>query len=411
MPSLHKDPKKRSPYWYCAYNTRDDAGKLVRHFRSTKTADKKEAVQICNVWAKASALGAKLTPDKARDVIAQGVADVLMASGQSLPSASIRDWCKRWLEIKSLEAEPRTHERYKASLKRFVESLGNKADEDLNSLTVNQVLKYRDHLSKQLAPNSTNLELKILRACLYSAQKQDLVEKNVASKVDTLRERGENKRRGFTLEEVQKVLKQCDRVEGEWRGLILTGLYTGQRLGDVAQMTWQQVDLANEQISFVTQKTGKRLAFRIAKPLADYLTQLPSSDQADAYVFPKAAAMAEKHTGTISTKFYDEILAPAGLAIARPKTKAREDGKGRGAKRQVSELSFHSLRHTFTTWLKSAGASNALAQMIVGHDSEVVSRGYTHLSAGDTADAISKLPDVTKIDPKKIKRRKSVLKP
>ena len=31
-----------------------------------------------------------------------------------------------------------------------------------------------------------------------------------------------------------------------------------------------------------------------------------------------------------------------------------------------------------------------------GHDSEVVSRGYTHLSADDTKDSISKLPDVTK---------------
>jgi len=33
--------------------------------------------------------------------------------------------------------------------------------------------------------------------------------------------------------------------------------------------------------------------------------------------------------------------------------------------------------------------------MIVGHDSEVVSRGCTHLSADDTAETISKLPDVT----------------
>jgi hypothetical protein len=34
--------------------------------------------------------------------------------------------------------------------------------------------------------------------------------------------------------------------------------------------------------------------------------------------------------------------------------------------------------------------------MIIGHDSEAVSRGYTHLSADDTKDSISKLPDVTK---------------
>ena len=90
--------------------------------------------------------------------------------------------------------------------------------------------------------------------------------------------------------------------------------------------------------------------------------------------------MAEKHTGTIPTRFYDDVLVSAGLVPARPKNHAATAGRGRDAKRQQSELSFHSLRHTFTTWLKSSGASNALAQMIVGHDSEVVSRGYTHLS-------------------------------
>jgi integrase len=60
-----------------------------------------------------------------------------------------------------------------------------------------------------------------------------------------------------------------------------------------------------------------------------------------------------------------------------------------------SELSFHSFRHTLTTWLKSSGASNALAQMIIGHDSELVSRGYTHLGAKDTVESIRRLPDVT----------------
>lgn len=392
MPSLHKDPRGKSPYWYCAFSTPDGA----RHFRSSKTTDKRQARQICDTWAKAAALGAKLSPDKARQVIAQGVADILMASGQTLPSATIRDWCNRWLKTKQLEAEPRTWERYETSLRRFVNFMGSKADEELDALNANDVLRFRDCVAKQLSATSTNMDLKVLRSCLYAAQKQDLVEKNVAAKVDTLKQRGESKRRGFTLAEVGRVLKRCDEAGGEWRGLILTGLYTGQRLGDVASLTWQQVDLDKRCVSFVTSKTGKRLSFHMAKPLADYLESMPSSDQPDACVFPKVAALAEKHTGTISTKFYDEILAPAGLVQIRPKAAAKTGGKGRDARRQTSELSFHSLRHTFTTWLKSAGASNALAQMIVGHDSEVVSRGYTHLSADDTADAIGKLPDVTR---------------
>jgi integrase len=391
MASLHKDPLGRSPFWYCAFYTTDG----VRHFKSTKTTDKRQAAQICNTWAKAAALGSKLSADKARQVIAQGVADILMASGQTLPSATVRDWCKRWLDAKKLEAEPRTSERYETSLRRFLEFLGRKADEDLDAVKVNDVLRFRDDVAKRLSVTSTNMDLKVLRACLYSAQKQDLVDKNVAAKVETLKDRNGAKRRAFTLGEVKRIIEQCYSVGGEWRGLVLTGLYTGQRLNDVACLTWSQLDLSKNRISFVTRKTDKRLEMALAKALADFFETLPSSDDPKSYVFPKAAVLAEKHTGSISTKFYDEILVPAGLVPARPMNHAATSGRGRDAKRAQSQLSFHSLRHTFTTWLKSSGASNALAQMIVGHDSSVVSARYTHLSAEDTADPIAKLPDIT----------------
>lgn len=387
MASLHRQPGK--PNWFCAFSV-DGA----RHFRSTMTPHKKEAWQICNAWAKAAALGDKLTPERAREVIAAGVADVLMATGQTLPTATIRDWFKRWLECKEVESEARTHERYEISIRRFLNHLGKKADRDLTALTADELIRFRDHTAKTLSTTSCNMDLKILRACLAAAVRQDLLQKNVAKNVAVLKQLGEHKRRAFTLAEIHKVLAACDERGGEWRGLVLTAVYTGQRLGDIVRLTWQQVDLDRHQISFVTEKTGKRLCLSLAKPLLDYLTSLPSVDDPKELVFPKVAAAAEKRIGTISNKFYDEILAPAGLVPARSK-KAADDGKGRTARRTQSEITFHSFRHTLTTWLKSAGASNALAQMIIGHDSEVVSRGYTHLSADDTVGAINKLPDVT----------------
>lgn len=387
MASLHRQPGK--PNWFCAY-TVDGA----RRFRSTKTTDKKQAWQICNSWVKASALGGKLTPERAREVIAAGVADVLMATGQTLPSATIRDWFKRWLECKEVESEARTHERYEISVRRFLNFLGSKADRDLTTLTTDELIRFRDDTAKTLSTTSCNMDLKVLRACLSAAVRQDLIEKNVAKNVATLKLRGEHKRRAFTLAEVQKVLARCDERGGEWRGLVLTAVYTGQRLGDIARLTWQQVDMSKRQISFVTEKTEKRLTLHMAKPLAELFESLPSVDDPKEFVFPHTASAAEKRVGTISNKFYDEILAPAGMVPVRPKQRA-DDGKGRNAKRTQSEISFHSFRHTLTTWLKRAGASNALAQMIIGHDSEVVSRGYTHLDADDTMDSINKLPDVT----------------
>src|ERR1051325_1531116 len=212
MASLHKQPGK--PNWFCAFTTRDHQGNLRRCFRSTGTPDKRQATQICRTWANASLYGEKLNADKAREIIAAGVADVLAASGDTLPSATVREWCKRWLEFKAVEAEPRTHERYEVSLRRFLAVLGSKADKDLNSLRTDDVIRFRDDTAKRLSVTSTNMDLKVLRSCLFAAVKQDLLTRNVASKVDTLRAAGESKRRAFTFEEVRGILARCDEAGG-----------------------------------------------------------------------------------------------------------------------------------------------------------------------------------------------------
>jgi integrase len=387
MASLHKQPGK--PNWFCAFTTPDGQ----RHFKSTGTAHRKQAAEICRAWAKASLHGETLNADKAREIIAAGVADVLAASGETLPSATIREWCKRWLAIKEVENEATSHTRYQQAIRVFLEFIGSAADRNLESLTPNTLLQFRDDCSRKVSTGTANTNLRIVRSCLNAAQQQSLLASNPASRVKFLKERGQSQRREMTLEEIRRVLKVCG--DTPWRGLVLTGLYTGQRLGDCARLTWQQVDLANKSISFVTQKTGKRLSMRLADPLADYLSALPGVDDPRAFVFPQFAAMGENVTASLSKGFAEEILIPAGLMLPRPKHHA-STGKGRKAKRQVNEVTFHSLRHSLVTMLKATGASNALAQMIVGHDSAAVSARYTHLSADDTADSMSKLPDVTK---------------
>ena len=387
MASLHK--QKNKPNWFCAFTTKDGN----RHFKSTGTTDKKQAQEICRTWAKASLHGDKLNADKAREIIASGVADVMAASGGSLPSATIREWCKRWLEVKEIENERTTHTRYELAIRVWLEFLGSTADKNLETLTTDSFLKFRDHCANKSSVGSTNTNLRILRACINSARQQGLIGSNPASLVKTLKERGESKRREMKLEEIQRVLKVCD--ETDWKGLVLVGLYTGQRLGDCARLTWQQVDLVNKTISFVTQKTGKALSLGLADPLADYLNALPSVDDPRASVFPRLAELCKNETAPLSRSFAEEVLIPAGLISARTENHASTD-KGRKAKRHVNAVTFHSLRHSFVTMLKASGASNALAQMIVGHDSVAVNAHYTHLSSDDTKDSISKLPDVTK---------------
>ena len=390
MPSIHRQPGK--PFWFCAYSIPNSQTlKLKRVFRSTKTGDKKQALEICRAWHKAGlkARNGKLSVDAAREVIAQGVSDVFAAtSAEALPSATIKGWCDKWLETKSIEAERSTHARYERIVERFIDSIGTKAKRDLSTLQVLDISRFRDREAKELSRATANLSVKVLRVCFGEAVRQGLLATNPAVRVPVLKTSDKSARRAFTMPEIRRILKACGN-DMEWRGLVLFGLYLGQRLGDLSKLTWRTVDLDSGEVAFTARKTGRRIVLPLVQPLIDYLTALPATDNPNAYIFPHAASA--KRTGTLSNQFR-EIMANAGLVEARSHEATKQ---GRSQARETSELSFHSLRHSAVTMLKASGLSDVFAREIVGHESAAISRQYTHLSTDDLRVAMQRLPDVT----------------
>jgi integrase len=389
-PSIHRQPGR--PFWFCAFTLFDpETHTSKRVFRSTKTRDKKQALEICRTWHKASILGrkGKLSADAARDVIARGVSDVFTASNvESLPSASVRLWCDTWLQAKSIEAEASTHARYARIIERFIDFIGAKGNRDLSTLQAVDITRFRDREVKELSRATANLSLKVLRVCFGEAVRQGLLAVNPAVRVPVLKTRDKSARRAFSLSEIQRILKACSD-DAEWRGLVLFGLYLGQRLGDLAKLTWRAVNLESGEIAFTARKTGRRIVLPLIQPLSDYLSTLPASDDSNAFIFPRAASATR--TGTLSNQFRD-ILVAAGLVEPRGHAAT---GKGHSQARETSELSFHSLRHSAVTMLKASGLSDVFAREIVGHESAAVSRHYTHLSTDDLRNAMQRVPDVT----------------
>ncbi len=204
-----------------------------------------------------------------------------------------------------------------------------------------------------------------------------------------LKRRGEARRRPFTLDELARILEVAD---GEWRGLIAFGIYTGQRLGDLAQLTWNNVDLQRRELRLVTDKTGRRQILPLAAPLARLIESLPTSDNPSAPLFPSAADTYAKsgNNGRMSKQFH-AILVAAGLAKAR---KYVATGEGSSVRHEQAELSFHSLRHTATSLLNNAGVSDAVAAEFIGHDSAAVNANYTHIETAALRRAADTMPDV-----------------
>jgi len=392
MASVHKVRGK--PNWRCAFTVYDNNGKAVRRFRSTGTADKRQAQQVCNAWQRAAlkARNGKLTADTAREVIAAGVADVLLATtGAEMQRHSVRSWCETWLEAKKVEAEESTRARYAPIIEHFLEFLGAEADRDIAILHVSHVKRFRDREAELRSKATANLSLKVLRICLGEGVKQEVLTVNPAARVDVLKVTKKSRRRAFTQTELKRILAACgDDVE--WRGLVLFGYYFGgQRLGDLSRLTWRGVNFETREfmVREPTEKSDRYLSQPLVQPLVDYLSALPASDNPDACIFPRAAKA--KRTSTLSNQFR-EILVRAGLA--QPRTH-QSTGKGRSSPRRTSELSFHCFRHTATSALKSAGVSDSVAMAIVGHDTPAISRTYTHIPMQVLREALERLPDIT----------------
>ncbi|MFN0130712.1 MAG: tyrosine-type recombinase/integrase [Verrucomicrobiales bacterium] len=229
------------------------------------------------------------------------------------------------------------------------------------------------------------------RVAFQQAWRDGLIEENPAAKVKTLRQRdGQRERRAFTVDELRKLLAVA---KGEWRGLILAGLYTGQRLGDVASLHWEAVNLKTAALTLATQKTSRRQILPIPKPLLQWFKEAESKGASETKcVFPTAQAWLKggQRVGTLSNQF-QKLMADAGLAPRRSHTQTK---KGRSGTREVSELSFHSLRHTLTCLMKSAGVSPAIVQEFVGHDSKAVSQNSTHIDTETLRRAADVLPNV-----------------
>src|SRR5215470_3519009 len=159
MPSIHRQPGR--PYWFCAFSIwNPETLTSKRVFRSTKTSDKKQALEICRAWHKAAlkARNGLLNEDSARAIIAAGVSDVMLAaSAEALPNASIKSWCETWVETKAIETEESTHTRYKRVIERFTGFLGEaKSKRDLSPLQTSDIARFRDREAKELSRSTAN---------------------------------------------------------------------------------------------------------------------------------------------------------------------------------------------------------------------------------------------------------------
>jgi integrase len=241
------------------------------------------------------------------------------------------------------------------------------------------VLDYRNAISASgKTARTANLSVKVVSAAFNAAVRQHIIESNPATALESLPVKAEEKGT-FTRAQVAKLVRAAD---GDWRGAILLGYYTGARLSDVANMRWRAIDWNSRIVRFTASKTKKAVTLPLHPQLEREL--LKTAGIGNAPMFPSLEGKGTGGKHGLSGQF------------AAVMEKADIQGKRTQASggRRLSSLSFHSLRHSFNSALANAGVSQEIRQKLTGHTSAEMNTIYTHHDLAPLRAAVEKLPSL-----------------
>ena len=269
----------------------------------------------------------------------------------------------------------------------FVSFLGDSQNMPLDMVTPQHAKDFMSQELKRVRSRSVESYLTYLRTAFQKAVDSRLIPFNPFHKVNPgkLDRADKQERRAFTMEEAKRL---TEVLPGEWPDMVRVCLYTGgQRLGDVATLTWDQIDMKRGIIVMTSQKTRRKMGKPIIPPLVDVLKRRHAC-RINERVFPSAFLKCEQAGGRTCRLSMDfrKLLWDYQFIEAKNPKERRNGGRNAWAK-----LSFHCLRSTAVTALRLAGVPADLCRVIVGHDSEEIERVYFRPDSEAIAEAMKHL--------------------
>lgn len=186
----------------------------------------------------------------------------------------------------------------------------------------------------------------------------------------------ENRRERFLQpEEARALLTELRRRSPQVWLMALISLQCGLRFSEIAGLRHMDINLQQGYLYIAESKNGRARHAYLTPELKTALRKIPSGP-ADAFAFP--ARNGGRMTSVSDT--FARAVDAVGLNDTG-ETFCDADGIERPVKitDRRQRIVFHSLRHTYASWLACSGAGQAMIAELLGHSSLEMSRRYTHL--------------------------------
>ncbi len=247
--------------------------------------------------------------------------------------------------------------------------MGSKKLSEISQIDIEKLKKTMKDANK--APKTINYAIDVIRMAFNMAIRWGYADKNPA--IGVKRPRQDNRRvRFLTRTEADALLQECKKRSRQLFKIVSLSLYTGMRFGEIANLKWQDVDLENKIIYIKDPKNATNRTAYIIPQVEDIFRNRPQGTP-DEIVF--------KDRKGNKREYVSKAFARAVKAL----------GLNDGITDKRNKVVFHTLRHTFASWLAMQGTPIYTIKELMGHKTLAMTERYSHLAPDTKQDAVNKV--------------------
>jgi len=333
--------------------------------------------------------------------------EIRVKLGKGIDVSSSRDsfasWCNRWLVMKKSEVTAAQYNLCEARAKILKERLGRMTMLDVTTAdiqtVINELAEKNPRTGKPSAKKTLRDYLQVAQQIFRFAIQSRVLDYNPAEYAKVPQNAPQSVRRALTEKERQWIEQTPHRA----RTAAMIMLYAGLRRGEVAALTWSDIDFKQNTITVnksITYKGDEPESVKKPKTasgirvvpmpdvLSNYLSSLPRTS-----LLVVTSARGTQMTESAWTKMWESYLSVLNEKHGiHSGVKSRHDPKGMPM--TIETFTPHCLRHTYCTMLYEAGVDVLVAMRLMGHSDVKTTLGiYTHLSRERTSASVTLLND------------------
>lgn len=264
--------------------------------------------------------------------------------------------------------KPETMRREEQHFRTWLEPvIGNRRLKEIAPFDLRRVRS--NMLKKKLSPRTVQYVLATFRQIWNMAKREGVVIGEWPGKGDRIPVKDNERQRFLDKDEAVILLIALKRRSLDIHDQALLSLHTGLRFSEVAGLTWEAINF-NRGTIFVDGKGGLSRTVYMTDDVRQMLDRRLEESHSD-LVFPGRNGEIQKKVSSVFFRALNDLRWNEGITDARHR------------------ICFHSLRHTFCSWLVMAGTPLYTVSKLAGHRNISTTQRYSHLAPENLSGATS----------------------